>query len=452
MNAFVLALENLTGAFWGIPALVLFVGGGVYASIRLRFVQFRCLPQAFRLAAGGRNGKEGTNSFSALLASLGAVMGPGNIVGVASAILLGGPGAIFWMWVSAWIGMGLRYAESALAVKYRETDSRGRRGGAMYIFRAKNMGALAVLFSAAGIIVSLTMADAVPAAAVGAALKVSCNVPPVAVGIFLGGFTAIVVFGGAKRIIKASEIVVPLVCAFYFLLSLCVFVANPLRLLGALADIFKGAFSLGAGLGGLIGTAVRQGLAKGVFSHEAGMGTDPILAASTNEDDESAQGLVSMLGPFLDTVVFCSLTALVTLMSGEIISDPAAAVRGAFCGFFPKIGGWALDVTLVLLVLATLSSWAFYGEACVEYLSQKPVFKTLFRLCYCLVPVFAAGADLELLLLVGDLATAFMAVPNLVLCILFISEVKCPWKNRFISTSSVDKIGGKGYYIYTEKL
>ena len=432
-------LESVAGAFWGIPAIVLFVFGGMYATVRLGFVQFRGIGKAFRAALRSSGDGSGTGSLSALCASLGAVMGPGNIIGVASAVLLGGNGTVFWMCVSAWLGMALRYAESYLAVKYRVENGGVNSGGAMYIFREKGMPVLAAVFSVAGIVVSLTMADAVPSASLGSALNSAWGLSSWITGLFLSAFTAFVVFGGSKRIIKCAEIIVPVICLFYGVLSVSVFLFHPVNAFGAAAEILESAFSLRAGIGGLVGTTIRHGLAKGVFSHEAGMGTDPILAASTSESDPEIQGLVSMLGPFLDTVVFCSMTAGVLVMSSSAGGDPASMVRNAFCEFFPGFGGWALDTVLLLLVLATLSSWAFYGEACVRYLHKKPFWVTLYRAVYCLVPLVFCGADLKLVLLAGDISTAFMAVPNVVLCILFICEVKSPLKNRFIGISSVDK-------------
>lgn len=449
---FASALEAVTGAFWGIPAVLLFVGGGIYASCFLGGVQFSCLGRSFSAAFRSNKDEGGTSSLSALMASLGAVMGPGNIVGVASAITLGGSGAIFWMWVSAWLGMALRYSESYLAVKYRKTKNGANVGGAMYIFKEKGMPVLAVIFSIAGIIVSLTMADAVPSATLGNSFEISFGLSPRITGVILSLFTGIVVFGGAKRIIKWSEIIVPVVCVFYIILALLVFVLHPVPAFNSFCGIFQNAFSLKAGIGGLIGGTIRHGLAKGVFSHEAGMGTDPILAASTSENDPATQGLVSMLGPFLDTIVFCTLTAVVILMSKSAGENAASMARNAFSEFFPSFGGWALDTVLLLLVLATLSSWAFYGEACVRYLFKGELWVSFYRVLYSIIPVIFCGADLAVLLLVGDLATAFMALPNVVLCILFICEVKRPQKSRFIGTSSVDKRERKGYYIYTEKL
>ncbi|MBQ1956131.1 MAG: alanine:cation symporter family protein, partial [Clostridia bacterium] len=290
----------------------------------------------------------------------------------------------------------------------------------------KGMPVLAVVFSVAGIIVSLIMADAVPSASLGSALELSFGLDPRITGTILSIFTAIVVFGGAKRIIKWSEIIVPLVCVFYVFLSFGVFVSEPALAFKGLGSIFKNAFSLNAGFGGLVGVVIRQGLAKGVFSHEAGMGTDPILAASTSEKDPKIQGLVSMLGPFLDTVVFCTLTAVVIVMSENSGTNTASMARNAFCDFFPSFGGWALDTVLLLLVLATLSSWAFYGEACVRFLTVRKLWVWIYRGIYSIVPLVFCGADLAFLLAAGDLATAFMAVPNVVLCILFISEVKSP--------------------------
>ena len=442
-------LEKISAAFWGVPAILLFVGGGAYATVRLGFAQFRFLGRAFVTAFKPEKGK---NSLSALAASLGAVMGPGNIVGVASALLLGGSGAIFWMWVSAWLGMALRYAESFLAVKYRVKKNGINRGGAMYVFREKGMRGMAVFFAVSGIAVSLIVACAVPSSAVGRSFELSRGIPTVLTGAVLSAYTAIVVFGGAKRIVAAAEVIVPAVCIFYGGISLMAFALHPGELINAFASIFTSAFSFKAGLGGLLGGAVRFGLSRGVFSHEAGMGTDPMFAASTNEEDPCSQGLVSMLGPFLDTVVFCSLTGVAVLIYGGSGGEEADLVRSAYSSFFPGFGAFALDAVLLLLVLATLSSWAFYGESCVYYLSEKPLWTYIYRGFYAAVPLFAAGVRPGILLTLGDIATACMAVPNVILCILFICEVKCPPKNRFISTSSVDKIRVKRYHMDNEKL
>ena len=453
MSVFFEAAEKIAGAFWGLPALVLFVGGGLYASVRLKFVQFRFLGRAFReTLKGSEQNSAGPTPIEALAASLGAVMGPGNIVGVSSAILLGGAGAVFWMWVSAWLGMALRFAESFRAVKYRIERNGERRGGAMYIFRAKKMPVMAALFAGAGVIVSLTMADAVPASALGNALAEAWKIPPFVTGAVMTVFTAAVVFGGAKRITGAAQITVPVLCIFYALLTGAAIVCRPAAAAGALAEIFSGAFSLRAGVGGLLGGALRYGLSKGVFSHEAGMGTDPLLAASTSENDAFRQALVSMTGPFLDTIVFCSLTAIAVLTAQNVGTDPASMARKAFSEFFPGFGGWAADVTLALLVLATLSSWAFYGEVCVKYFSDRKLFVNLYRGIYCAVPLISAGSELSKLLVIGDLTTALMAVPNVILCILLICEVKTAEERRLIGTSSVDKMCGKGYHNYTEKL
>ncbi|MBQ5974060.1 MAG: alanine:cation symporter family protein, partial [Oscillospiraceae bacterium] len=306
---------------------------------------------------------------------------------------------------------------------------------------------LAALFAGAGIAASLVMADAVPSGALGGALETAWNVPPAATGLALTAFTAAVVFGGGKRITAAATVVVRALCLFYLVICGAAFVLHAAVTARALGRILSGAFSLRAGLGGLVGGAVRHGLAKGVFSHEAGMGTDPLFAASTGEDDPHRQALVSMTGPFLDTVAFCSLTALVILAAGTESADPTVMTREAFARFFPGWGGFAADATLTLLVLATLSSWAFCGEACLGYFTGDRRARWAYRALYCAVPAAAAGLPAGGLLTLGDAATALMAVPNMALCLVWVGEAAAAagktGKNRRRGGEKVDKPGKK---------
>lgn len=423
-------LETLNRIAWGIPTLCLFLGSGLWFSWKTRWVQIRCLPKAFVAIRSDlmppKDGadKRNLSTTGALLASLGAVMGPGNLIGVSSAILIGGAGAIFWMWLSAVLGMATRYIESALAVRYRQCADGVNYGGPMYVMRAHGWKRMAAIFSVAGIFLSLTMANALPAGALGRALEVSFSVPTMVTGIFLTVFTAMVIYGGGRRIAKVSAVLIPVVCFFFIGVSLWILAANPTKLWDSLTEIVCGAFSTKAGIGGLVGTTIRFGFARGIYSNEAGMGTEPILAASTAEPNFIRQGFISMTGPFLDTVVFCSFTAFVVVMAGMIPNtDAATLTAAAFASFLPGCGEFVVQVTMTLLVMATLSSWAFYGEQCITYFSKRPLGKQIYRGVYILLPLFCVTMDLQIIFLLSDLVMALMAIPNLLVCLRLGREV-----------------------------
>ncbi len=435
-------IEKLSALVWGVPTLMLFVGSGIFFSVCLRWVQVR----GFRCAFGAicadlkqqdSGEKGGLSATSALMAALGAVMGPGNIIGVSSAILLGGAGAVFWMWISAFLGMAARYAESVLAVLHRQKGEQGHYGGPMYVMRDHGFRKTALVFSAAGVLISFTMADALPAGALGSALLESYRIPPLVTGAFLCVFCLFAVLGGSKRIAKISGFLVPVMSIFFIGASVWIMLCYPNRLPGAFRAIFQEAFSLRSGFGGLVGGAIRYGMARGIYSNEAGMGTEPLLAAATSEPSPHRQGLISMTGPFLDTIVFCTFTALIILMAGYQPGDsPAMLVTQSFAYFLPGCGAFIVNATMTMLVLATLSSWAFYGEQCLSYLSGSPRLRQLYRWVYALLPLLCAGAKLRIVFAITDIATAFMAIPNLFTCILLISEVKRENRKSFFVLNS----------------
>ena len=437
-------LEKINSVVWGLPTLFLFVGSGIFFSVRLRWVQFAKLPAAFGAIkadlkrGNSSDGQKGLSTTAALAAALGAVMGPGNIIGVSSAILIGGAGAVFWMWVSALLGMAARYAESVLSVLHRRTGKDGQPyGGPMYVMRDRGYVKTAAVFAAAGVLISFTMANALPSGALGSALQESYGIPPLLTGGVLCAFALVTVFGGGKRIAKVSGFLVPVMCIFFIGASIFIMACYPQQLWGAVTQIFKGAFSLKAGLGGLIGGAVRYGMARGIYSNEAGMGTEPILAAATAEPNAHRQGLISMTGPFLDTVVFCSFTAIVVLMAGYGPADSAASlVSDAFAHFLPGCGAFIVNATMTMLVLATLASWAFYGEKCLAYFTDSVVLRRMYRIAYAALPMLCAGANLGIIFVITDISTAFMAIPNIVVCILLISEVKKENEKSFLVLNS----------------
>ncbi len=415
---------------WGAPTLALFIGSGIYFTIRLRFVQFRGFRAAFaaiwedikKPAPKDKKEQKGLSPVAALAASLGAVMGPGNLVGVSSAILLGGAGAVFWMWVSAVLGMASRFAESALAVVTRRTRDGKNRGGPMYLMEDMGNKKTAVMFALMGVFLSFTMANATPAGALASSLADSYGIKPIVTGAVLSALVAVTILGGAKRISTVASVVVPVMSLFFIGAALFIIVTHPLAALSALVSIFKEAFSLSAGIGGLVGTVIRYGIARGIYSNEAGMGTDPLIAAATSEEDPARQGLISMTGPFLDTIVFCTFTALVLLMARDSNSADAGSMAAeAFAYFLPGSGRFIVNVTLALLVFATVSCWACFGEECLLYLTQKPLWQKVYRYGYCLIPVTMAGLSLNFLLDLTDIATALMAIPNLIITMMAIA-------------------------------
>ncbi len=328
--------------------------------------------------------------------------------------------------------------ESVLAVLHRRKGEQGNYGGPMYVMADRGWKKTAVLFSLCGVGMSLLMANALPSGALATALRKDFAVPVWVTGLVLAALALVTVFGGKTRIEKVSGVVVPVMSLFFLAASLWIIFAQPQTAWFAVGKIFREAFSLKAGVGGLLGGAMRFGLSRGIYSNEAGMGTEPILAAATAEKNAHRQGLISMTGPFLDTVIFCTFTALVVVMADLSSGDAANLVGDAFAVFLPGAGQFIVDSTLALLVFATIASWAFYGEQCLSYLTGNRFAIPLYRLCYGLVPLCFAGANLSSLFALNDILSALMAIPNLILCILSVSEVKRCQKQAFLVNSSVD--------------
>lgn len=420
---------SLINAFiWGAPLLALFLGSGIYFTIKTRFIQFRGLIPAFRAIRqdikSGRDARPGISPTSGLLTALGAVMGPGNLIGVCSALVAGGPGAIFWMWVSALLGMASRYVESFLSVKHRRCEKGVNFGGPMYVMRDMGFGKTAVFFALLCIFDSLAMANALPSAGLAAALQKSASIPTWACGLALSLLAFLTVLGGLKRISDVAGYTVPIMSIIFIGAALLIIALHPAAALAALAKIFASAFSLKSGIGGLIGTAVRYGMARGIYSNEAGMGTEPILAAATNEPSPHRQALISMTGVFLDTVVFCTFTAIVAVMAGIDSTDAASMTSASFYRYLSVAGRFIVDVTLTFLVFATVTSWSYYGESALAYFSGGKKLVPVYRFIYCVIPFIAAGRKLSVLLEISDIATALMSVPNLIVCIKAIKTEK----------------------------
>lgn len=427
METFSNLVSVVNSFLWGPWLLVFLVGTGIFLTLRLGFLQFTQLPYALKLAfSPSQQDKKSAGDishFQALMTALAATIGTGNIVGVATAFVLGGPGAIFWMWITALFGMATKYGEAVLAVKYRVTDGYGEMAGGPMFYIEKGLGWkwLAVLFAFFGAVAAFGIGNLVQINSVAGNLASTFHVDPVITGIVLTIFTAIVVLGGVKSIGRWSSIIVPFMAVFYILAGLYIILAN-LNLLGpAFALIFTDAFTAEAGLGALIGTTIRYGVARGLFSNEAGMGSAPIAAAAAKTDHPCRQGLVSMTGTFLDTIIVCSITGLSLVMAslgGFAPAEPnSAALTAQSFQYFIPFGSILVTIALVFFAYSTVLGWSYYGEKCFYYLvGEKGLIP--YRVIFCAVVFIGAVTELDLVWAIADTFNAAMCVPNLIALIL----------------------------------
>ena len=421
-------LTKISDFVWGPPVLILIVGTGLFLSIRLGFMQFSNLPYALKLAFSKNQDKksEGDIShFQSLMTALAATIGTGNIAGVATAVVLGGPGAVFWMWITALVGMATKYAEAILAVKYRTVGKNGQMaGGPMYyIERGLGWKWLAVLFAFFGAIAAFGIGSSVQSNSVAAAVESSFGINPWITGIVLTIGTGLVLIGGIKSIGKVTSFFVPFMAIFYVLGGLVIILINISELPAAIGLIFSDAFTGQAVAGGAIGAVIRYGVARGVFSNEAGMGSAPIAAAAAKTDYPGRQALISMTGTFLDTVVVCSITGITLVMGGLYTGGEtgAALTTKTFDLLLPGVGGWVVTLGLIFFAYSTVLGWAYYGEKCFEYLfGTRSIF--VYRVIYTTTVLLGAGASLGLVWTISDIFNALMAIPNLI-GLLFLSGV-----------------------------
>lgn len=418
MAEFLTMISNLV---WGPPTLILIVGTGLYLTFRIGFYQFSSLPYALKLAftKNQDHTSEGDIShFQSLMTALAATIGTGNIAGVATAVVLGGPGAVFWMWVTALVGMATKYSEAILAVKYRVVGENGQMAGGPMYFIEKGLGWkwLAVLFALFGSIAAFGIGSSVQSNSVAAAVETSFGLNPWITGIILTIFTALVILGGIKSIGRVTSYFVPIMAVFYVAGGLVIILMNIDILPSALGLIFTDAFTGQAVAGGAIGAVIRWGVARGVFSNEAGMGSAPIAAAAAKTDHPGRQALISMTGTFLDTIVVCSITGITLVMGGLYIGNGdltgAALTTETFDALLPG-GGWIVTIGIILFAYSTVLGWAYYGEKCFEYLfGNKSI--TAYRVVYILTVLVGAGMNLGLVWTIADIFNALMAIPNLI--------------------------------------
>ena len=408
--------------------LVLLLGTGLYLSLGLRFMTVRKIPVALRLLLQGRAGKgEGDISpFNALMTSLSATIGTGNIAGVATAVALGGPGALFWMWITALLGMATKYAEAVCAVRFREQDALGNySGGPMYYIRNglhKRWHWLGFLFALFGSLAGFGLANTVQSNSVAEVLNDTFAIPPLATGLILMVLVGAVVLGGIKRIASVASWLVPFMAFSYVLMSLVVLVTHMEALPGAVLTIIDSAMNGTAAAGGFAGASVwaalRFGVARGVFSNEAGLGSAPIAHAAARTNQPVQQGMIAMLGTFIDTLVICTMTGLVIVIMDVWPTGVSGAslTSMAFANAFPG-GQYVVTFGLCLFAFTTMIGWSFYGERCAVFLLGTRVIMP-FRIAWVIAIPLGTLVELDLVWLIADTLNAFMAIPNLIALIL----------------------------------
>jgi len=415
---------TINGWAWGPAMLVLLLGIGLYLSVGLRFMTVRKIPVALRLLLQGRQGKGDGDipPFNALMTSLSATIGTGNIAGVATAVALGGPGALFWMWITALLGMATKYAEAVCAVRFREQDSLGNySGGPMYYIRNglhKRWHWLGFLFALFGSLAGFGLANTVQSNSVAQVLNDSFSVPPLATGLVLMALVAAVILGGIQRIASVASWLVPLMALSYILMSLVVILTHVEHLPGALLTIVESAMNGTAAAGGFAGASVwaalRFGVARGIFSNEAGLGSAPIAHAAARTNEPVQQGMIAMLGTFIDTLVVCTMTGVVIVIMDAWPSgiSGASLTSMAFAEAFPG-GEYVVTLGLCLFAFTTMIGWSFYGERCAVFLLGTRVILP-FRIAWVIAIPLGTLVQLDLVWLIADTLNAFMAIPNLI--------------------------------------
>lgn len=438
MEAFSAVISTVNGFVWGPWMLTLLVGTGIFLTIRLGFLQFSTLPYALKLAFSpakqDKKSQGDISHFQALMTALAATIGTGNIVGVSTAVVLGGPGAVFWMWITAIFGMATKYGEGVLAVKYRITDEKGEMaGGPMYyIERGLHCKWLAWLFALFGAVAAFGIGNLVQVNSVAGAVHDTFGVSPWITGIILAVFTALVILGGVQSIGKATGILVPFMAVFYIVGGLFIIFTNLDLVPHAFGLIFNQAFTAEAGFGALIGSTIRYGVARGVFSNEAGLGSAPIAAAAAKTDHPCRQALVSMTGTFLDTIVVCSITGISVVMAnlypGLEKAQAAALTSRSFELFIPHLGSLIVTVALVLFAYSTVLGWSYYGEKCFYYLVGYKGLKP-YRIVFSVCAFFGAILQLSLVWDIADTFNGAMAIPNLIALLLLSGVIAAETKD-----------------------
>ena len=454
--AFLQVLELIDGWVWGPVMLVILVGTGVFLTIRTKFLPWRNLGYSIKstLSKDARTTDRGVGDvspFACLCTALAATIGTGNIAGVASALAVGGPGALVWMWISAAFGITSKFTECALAVKYRTTNDKGEMlGGPMMsaevgipaVYGEKFAGFgkfLGVLFAAFAVVASFGIGNLTQGNSIADAFNNLCGVPMWVVGIIVGLLTLVIVVGGLKSISKVSSVVVPVMAIFYFIGALIVILCHITALPGAIVDMFRMAFSVKAVGGGVAGSvvvsmaqAMNKGIARGCFSNEAGMGSAAITASAATTDNHVRQGYINSTGTFWDTFVVCSVTGLAILTSGvmdQVVVDGEVVLKGAsltiaaFRSTLGPVGAWLVAIALALFAFSTILGWEYHGEKALEYLTRSTKVTMAYRILFSVIAFVGCVSAFEIAWDISDILNALMVIPNAIIMIMLVGPL-----------------------------
>lgn len=422
-------LSTIDSIIWGPPLLILLVGTGIYLTWRLKLLQIFKLPLALKYIFSkdedkDEDAKGDVTSYGALCTALSATIGTGNIVGVATAIKAGGPGALFWMWIAAFFGMATKYAEGLLAIKYREVDENGQMsGGPMYYIKnGLGLNWLAKLFAIFGVGVALLgIGTFGQVKSIADAAQIGFNIPLVATAVVVTILVALVTLGGIKRISSVSEKVVPFMAILYIVGVILVLIFNFTKIPSAISLIIRSAFNPEAALGGAVGItisiAMQRGIGRGVFSNEAGLGSAPIAAAAAKTKSPVKQGLISMTGTFIDTIIICTMTGIVIVVTGSFSGnlEGAALTTAAFENGLPIaiLGKYIVNMGLIFFAFTTILGWNYYGERCIEYLFGVRGIKP-YKIIFIVLVAIGPFLPLEMIFIIADIVNGLMAFPNLI--------------------------------------
>ncbi len=433
-------LEKIDSVVWGPVMLVLLVGTGVFLTFKLKFVPWRRLPRALREIVSPESRKTDHDAgqispFSALMTTLAGTIGTGNIVGVATAMVAGGPGALVWMWIAAAFGISTKYAECALAIKYRSVNEKGEPvGGPMYTikntFKNKKLAAvLAGAYAVFTVFASFGIGNLSQANSISSSINKAFSIPAPITGVILMILTAVIIFGGIESISKVSSVIVPFMAVLYITAALTVVCVNYKNVPAGLGTIFSMAFGGKAIAGGLAGTltasvmySIRYGVSRGVFSNEAGLGSAAITASSVSTDSHIKQGFINMCGTFIDTIIVCTVTGLAIASSGvlgsvdgkgEYLSGSDLTIA-AFQSVFGKFGGILVAIGILLFAFSTILGWEYQGEKSLEYLFKKPFYSYVYRVIFSVFVFVGSTVALDIAWSFSDIANGLMAIPNLI--------------------------------------
>ena len=444
-------LATIRDAAWGVPTMILLLGTGLLLTIRLKGMTFYRFPRALKMIFEKEENAGGdVSAFGSLCTSLAATIGTGSIVGVATALRVGGPGALFWMWISALLGMATKYAECLLAVKYRTRDENGNYAGGPMYYIEKGMGKkwipLAKAFAVFGLITALLGCGTFPQVnSITESVHSLFHIPTWVSGLVIAILAGAVILGGIKSISKVAECIVPLMAVLYIGGALVVLVAHAASLPGVFAQIFHAAFNPTSVAGGVTGTvlvsvltSMRTGIARGIYTNEAGLGSSPIVSASAKTNSCVRQGLISMTGVFITTIVVCTMTGLVVLSSGLLDTsalDGSVLASQAFRISLPgSIGEYIVTIGIIFFSFTTIIGWCYYGERCAVYLTGGTKIIAPYKVLYILMLVIAPFLALDAIWTLADITNALMVYPNLISLLFLqkdvIHETKLFWQNE----------------------